>query len=203
MRSADCAWGCFASVAACRRRRALVPASHAFRRMVWRREWLRQARPARLVRRAERVDTPKIRDAKDVEQAVRAAIASEQPLEIIGHGTKRQIGQPMATNAVLDLVGAQRRHLLRAERADHHGAGRRAAGRRDVADQLQEPAIRLRADGHRAAARHAGDRHHRRHDRGGARRAAPDQGRRRARPSARCACRVAASATASRPAARW
>ena len=45
----------------------------------------------------------KIRDAKDVEQAVRAAIAAEQPLEIIGHGSKRLIGQVMATNAVLDL----------------------------------------------------------------------------------------------------
>src|SRR5215212_10199909 len=50
-----------------------------------------------------RVDTLKIRDAADVEQAVRAAIASEQPLEIIGHGSKRLIGQPMATNALLDL----------------------------------------------------------------------------------------------------
>ena len=30
-------------------------------------------------------------------------LASEQPLEIIGHGTKRLIGQPMATNALLDL----------------------------------------------------------------------------------------------------
>ena len=49
------------------------------------------------------MDTPRVRDAKDVEQVVRAAIASEQPLEIIGHGTKRQVGQPMATNAVLDL----------------------------------------------------------------------------------------------------
>ena len=49
------------------------------------------------------VDTLKIRDAKDVEDAVRAAIASEQPLEIIGHGGKRLIGQPMATNALLDL----------------------------------------------------------------------------------------------------
>jgi glycolate oxidase FAD binding subunit len=49
------------------------------------------------------VDTLKVRDAEDVEQAVRAAIASEQPLEIIGHGSKRQIGQPMATNALLDL----------------------------------------------------------------------------------------------------
>jgi glycolate oxidase FAD binding subunit len=49
------------------------------------------------------VDTLKVRDAKDVEQAVRAAIASEQPLEIIGHGSKRVIGQPMATNALLDL----------------------------------------------------------------------------------------------------
>ena len=49
------------------------------------------------------MDTLKVRDAKDVEQVVRAAIASEQPLEIVGHGTRRQIGQPMATNAVLDI----------------------------------------------------------------------------------------------------
>ena len=51
----------------------------------------------------ESVDTLKVRDAKDVEEVVRAAIASEQPLEIIGHGTKRAIGHPMATNAVLDV----------------------------------------------------------------------------------------------------
>jgi glycolate oxidase FAD binding subunit len=49
------------------------------------------------------VETLKVRDAKDVEQVVRAAIAGDQPLEIIGHGSKRLIGQPMATNAVLDL----------------------------------------------------------------------------------------------------
>jgi glycolate dehydrogenase FAD-binding subunit len=49
------------------------------------------------------VDILKVRDAKDVEAAVRAAIASEQPLEIIGHGTKRMVGQVMATNALLDL----------------------------------------------------------------------------------------------------
>jgi glycolate oxidase FAD binding subunit len=49
------------------------------------------------------VDTLKVRDAKDVEEVVRAAIAGEQPLEIIGHGTKRAIGHPMATNAVLDV----------------------------------------------------------------------------------------------------
>jgi glycolate oxidase FAD binding subunit len=49
------------------------------------------------------VDTLKVRDAQDVEQAVRAAIASEQPLEIIGHGSKRMVGQPLATNALLDL----------------------------------------------------------------------------------------------------
>src|SRR5437868_8849629 len=54
-------------------------------------------------RGTEGVDTLNVRDAKDVEQAVRAAIASEQPLEIIGHGSKRLIGQPMATNALLDL----------------------------------------------------------------------------------------------------
>jgi glycolate dehydrogenase FAD-binding subunit len=49
------------------------------------------------------VETLRVRDAKDVEQVVRAAVASEQPLEIIGHGSKRGIGQRMATNAVLDL----------------------------------------------------------------------------------------------------
>ena len=49
------------------------------------------------------MDNSRIRDAKDVEEAVRSAIAGEQPLEIIGHGSKRLIGQVMATNAVLDL----------------------------------------------------------------------------------------------------
>src|ERR1700682_4403923 len=50
------------------------------------------------------VDIPKVRDAKDVEQVVRAAVAGEQPLEIIGHGGKRLIGQPMATNALWSLT---------------------------------------------------------------------------------------------------
>lgn len=49
------------------------------------------------------MDTLKVRDAGDVEQAVRDALAAEQPLEIVGHGSKRAIGLPMATNAVLDL----------------------------------------------------------------------------------------------------
>ena len=49
------------------------------------------------------MDTLKVRDARDVEQVVRAAIASEQPLEIMGQGSRRQIGQPMATNALLEL----------------------------------------------------------------------------------------------------
>ncbi|OPH82231.1 FAD-binding protein [Nitrobacter vulgaris] len=44
-----------------------------------------------------------IRDAADVEAAVRTAIAGEQPLEIIGHGSKRSIGHVMMTNAVLDV----------------------------------------------------------------------------------------------------
>lgn len=44
-----------------------------------------------------------IRDAADVEGAVRAAVAGEQPLEIIGHGSKRSIGHAMTTNAVLDV----------------------------------------------------------------------------------------------------
>lgn len=49
------------------------------------------------------MDSLKARDAKDVETAVREALAAEQPLEIVGHGSRRAIGQLPATNAVLDL----------------------------------------------------------------------------------------------------
>lgn len=49
------------------------------------------------------MDTLKVRDAQEVEDAVRAAIANEQPIEIVGHGSKRSIGQLMSTNAVLEL----------------------------------------------------------------------------------------------------
>ncbi len=42
-------------------------------------------------------------DPRDVETIVREALTSGQPLEIIGHGTKRAIGHAGATNAVLDL----------------------------------------------------------------------------------------------------
>ncbi|MCO5130692.1 MAG: FAD-binding protein [Xanthobacteraceae bacterium] len=49
------------------------------------------------------MDILKIRDAADVEQAVQAALADERPLEIIGHGSKRAIGQTQAADAVLDL----------------------------------------------------------------------------------------------------
>ncbi|MDQ8726772.1 FAD-binding protein [Bradyrhizobium sp. LHD-71] len=47
----------------------------------------------------------KARDAKDVETAVRDAIGAGQPLEIVGHGTKRAIGHRAATNALLDISG--------------------------------------------------------------------------------------------------
>ena len=43
------------------------------------------------------------RDARDVETIVSDALTSGQPLEIIGHGTRRAIGHACATNAVLDL----------------------------------------------------------------------------------------------------
>src|SRR5437660_10059900 len=79
--------------------RALVPSVNGFRR-----EGAPACEmPAREETGRNVVDTMRVRDARDVEQVVRAAIASDQPLEIIGHGSKRQIGQPMATNALLDL----------------------------------------------------------------------------------------------------
>ena len=130
-----------------------------------------------------RVDTLKIRDAKDVEDAVRAAIASEQPLEIIGHGSKRLIGQPMATNALLDLselnavVAYEPNELIITVQAG------RAAGRRAQPDRFQKSAICVRADEYVGAAGHARHRNHRRHDRRRPRRSAPHPGGRRARPS--------------------
>lgn len=47
----------------------------------------------------------KVRDVKDVEEAVRAAVAAAAPLEIVGHGTKRAVGQPPLPGRVLDLSG--------------------------------------------------------------------------------------------------
>ena len=49
------------------------------------------------------MDILKVRDAADVEQVVQAALANEQPLEIIGHDSKRALGHALATNAVLDM----------------------------------------------------------------------------------------------------
>jgi glycolate oxidase FAD binding subunit len=50
------------------------------------------------------VDSLKVTNAADVEQAVRAALADEQPLEILGHGTKRALGHAVAGQTVLDLA---------------------------------------------------------------------------------------------------
>jgi glycolate oxidase FAD binding subunit len=47
--------------------------------------------------------TVKVRDALDVEEGVQAALAADQALEIVGHGTRRAIGHAMVTSAVLDL----------------------------------------------------------------------------------------------------
>ncbi|NPU67428.1 FAD-binding protein [Bradyrhizobium sp. 83012] len=49
------------------------------------------------------MDALRVRNAADVEEVVRSAIANEQPIEVIGHGSKRGIGQVTATNAVLDV----------------------------------------------------------------------------------------------------
>ena len=48
-------------------------------------------------------DTLKPRDGKDVEEAVRGALAEAKSLEIVGHGSKRAIGRPAQTDLTLDL----------------------------------------------------------------------------------------------------
>ena len=45
----------------------------------------------------------KPRDAREVEDAVKWSAAEEQPLEVIGRGSKRNLGRPIQTAHVLDL----------------------------------------------------------------------------------------------------
>jgi glycolate oxidase FAD binding subunit len=50
-------------------------------------------------------DALKARDAKDVEDAVRWALAEGKTLEVVGRGTKRGLGRPSQTDLTLDLSG--------------------------------------------------------------------------------------------------
>lgn len=50
-------------------------------------------------------DTLSPKSAEDVRAAVQEAFAQEQPLEIVGRGTKRGWGRPVKSNRILDLSG--------------------------------------------------------------------------------------------------
>src|SRR5947207_4904526 len=50
-------------------------------------------------------DALKARDAKDVEDAVRWALAEGKTLEVAGQGTKRGVGRPSQSDLTLDLSG--------------------------------------------------------------------------------------------------
>src|SRR3569833_1466862 len=50
-------------------------------------------------------DRLKPRDARDVEEVLRWALAEEKPLEIVGQGSKRAIGRPSQSGVTLDLSG--------------------------------------------------------------------------------------------------
>jgi len=50
-------------------------------------------------------DALRARDAKDVEDAVRWALAEGKTLEVAGRGTKRTLGRPSQSDLTLDLSG--------------------------------------------------------------------------------------------------
>ena len=50
-------------------------------------------------------DTLKARDAKDVEDAVRWALAEGKTLEVVGRGSMRALGRPSQSDVTLDLSG--------------------------------------------------------------------------------------------------
>src|SRR6201996_5741038 len=51
------------------------------------------------------VDALKARDGKDVEDAVRGALAEGKTLEVAGRGSKRALGRPSQSDLTLDLSG--------------------------------------------------------------------------------------------------
>jgi glycolate oxidase FAD binding subunit len=51
------------------------------------------------------VDTLKVRDGKEAEDAVRWALGNEKSLELAGQGTKRAVGRPSQTDLTLDVSG--------------------------------------------------------------------------------------------------
>src|SRR5260370_15365637 len=55
-------------------------------------------------RGADMTDTLRVRDAKDVENAVQWALGAGRAVEILGHGSKRAIGRPPQTDLILDLA---------------------------------------------------------------------------------------------------
>src|ERR1700748_1923371 len=50
-------------------------------------------------------DALKPRDTKDVEDAVRWALAEGKALELVGRGSKRALGRPSQSDLTLDLSG--------------------------------------------------------------------------------------------------
>ncbi len=58
-----------------------------------------------LKQEATMTDTLKPRDGKDIEEAVRWALAETKRLEIVGHGTKREFGRPSQSDMTLDVSG--------------------------------------------------------------------------------------------------
>lgn len=53
----------------------------------------------------EMADTLKPRNAQEVEEAVRWALANDRPLEVLSRGSKRGAGRPSQTDIALDLSG--------------------------------------------------------------------------------------------------
>ena len=59
----------------------------------------------RCIKKPNMTDALKARDGKDVEDAVRWALAEGKTLEVAGRGTKRALGRPSQSDLTLDLSG--------------------------------------------------------------------------------------------------
>ena len=59
----------------------------------------------RCITKPDMTDALKARDAKDVEDAVRWALAEAKTLEVAGRGTKRALGRPSQSDLTLDISG--------------------------------------------------------------------------------------------------
>ena len=141
--------------------------------------------PSPKFRGSEDVTELKPEDQIELTDAILTAIADKTPMEIVGSGTMRAVGRPLAVPAKLDLSGLTGLNFYEPEELVLSAKAGTPAQRDRRAARCPSPGFRLRASRFRPASRQQRGRYSRRHDRRQSVGTAPHQVRRPARPHSR------------------